>query len=103
MMILNLLSHILVFACILWGMFTLFALSEKQFKKTQTSRWHKLTQSPKRYKQLAWLCFFAAGAILIVLYGSSVGFISWWIFATPITFALILSVNDLKQKSANKR
>ncbi|EXS22635.1 hypothetical protein J658_2571 [Acinetobacter baumannii 573719] len=38
------------------------------------------------------LCAF----ILIHHYKFSIGFVSWWIFATPLTFLLILLVNPLK-------
>ncbi|KHF77788.1 hypothetical protein PJ15_0844 [Acinetobacter sp. neg1] len=47
-------------------------------------------------KVLAYLCFLLAGSLLCLEYGSSIGFVSWWIFATPVTFLLVLWVNELK-------
>ncbi|EXD37808.1 hypothetical protein J500_0265 [Acinetobacter sp. 479375] len=40
--------------------------------------------------------------MFIAAYGTSIGFVSWWLFATPLVFALILYLNDLKPK-ADKR
>ena len=34
--------------------------------------------------------------LLCLEYGSAIGFVSWWLFATPITFLLVLWVNELK-------
>jgi hypothetical protein len=34
--------------------------------------------------------------LLCLEYGNAIGFVSWWLFATPITFLLVLWVNELK-------
>ena len=39
-----------------------------------------------------------AAAIFIKKFGISIGFISWWLFASPVILFLILLMNDLKQK-----
>jgi len=75
------------------GMLLLYKCSAKQISKIKQ-------QAFIRYKTqlrvLAYLCFLIAGSLLCFAYGSSIGFISWWIFATPVTFLLVLSVNELK-------
>ncbi|USA54377.1 DUF1634 domain-containing protein [Acinetobacter sp. C32I] len=75
------------------GMLLLYKCSAKQISKTKQ-------QAFIRYKTqlrvLAYICFLIAGSLLCLEYGSSIGFISWWIFATPVTFVLVVSVNELK-------
>ncbi|OEY94671.1 DUF1634 domain-containing protein [Acinetobacter proteolyticus] len=75
------------------GMLLLYKCSAKQISKAKQ-------QAFIRYKTqlrvLAYICFLIAGSLLCLEYGSSIGFISWWIFATPVTFLLVLSVNELK-------
>ncbi|ENW92201.1 hypothetical protein [Acinetobacter dispersus] len=75
------------------GMLLLYKCSAKQISKAKQ-------QAFIRYKTqlrvLAYICFLIAGSLLCLEYGSSIGFISWWIFATPVTFILVLSVNELK-------
>ena len=75
------------------GMQLLYKCSSKQINKAKQ-------QAFIRYKTqlrvLAYICFLIAGSLLCLEYGSSIGFISWWIFATPVTFILVLSVNELK-------
>lgn len=75
------------------GMLLLYKCSAKQISKAKQ-------QAFIRYKTqlrvLAYICFLIAGSLLCLEYGSSIGFISWWIFATPVTFFLVLSVNELK-------
>lgn len=34
--------------------------------------------------------------LLCLEYGNAIGFVSWWLFATPITFLLVSWVNELK-------
>ncbi|ENX15395.1 hypothetical protein F895_01941 [Acinetobacter sp. CIP 64.2] len=84
-----LLSLVLIFI----GMLLLYKCSSKQINKAKQ-------QLFIRYRTIlrvvAYLCFLCAGSLLCLEYGSSIGFISWWIFATPVTFLLVLSVNELK-------
>lgn len=75
------------------GMLLLYKCSSKQINKTKQQIFiHYQTQ----LRVLAYLCLLLAGSLLCLEYGSSIGFISWWIFATPVTFLLVLSVNELK-------
>jgi len=78
---------------ILVGMLLLYKCSAKQINKTKQAffiRYQILL------KVLAYFSFLLAGSLLCLECGSSIGFISWWIFATPVTFLLILWVNELK-------
>ncbi|MFE1971414.1 DUF1634 domain-containing protein, partial [Acinetobacter baumannii] len=52
---------------------------------------------------LAFLLFALSGFILIKKYGFSIGFVSWWIFATPLTFLLILWLNPLKPSKTSSK
>ncbi len=91
------------FILILNGMYLLHLLSRKQLEKRRKSRWVWLITYKLFFKMFGVICLLIAGLILMHLYGSSIGFVSWWIFATPLVFMLILSINDLKSKSVNKR
>ncbi|KYQ83449.1 hypothetical protein AWW72_13980 [Acinetobacter sp. NRRL B-65365] len=78
---------------ILVGMLLLYKCSSKQMSKTKQQF---VIHYQIQLKVLAYLCFLLAGSLLCLEYGSSIGFISWWIFATPVTFLLVLWVNELK-------
>lgn len=93
---------VLSFTLILSGMYVLHLLSSKQFEKTRKSKWVWLTQYTKVARLLSFVSFLIAGSLLIAQYGNSIGFISWWIFATPLVFSLILWVNDVKSKPEPK-
>lgn len=75
------------------GMLLLYRCSAKQISKAKQQAFIRYKT---QLKFLAYLCFLIAGSLLCLEYGSSIGFISWWIFATPVTFILVLSVNELK-------
>jgi hypothetical protein len=81
----------LVFTLI--GMLLLYKCSAKQISKAKLQAFIRY-KTPLRV--FAYVCFLCAGSLLCFTYGSSIGFISWWIFATPVTFLLVLSVNELK-------
>ncbi|TCB66598.1 DUF1634 domain-containing protein [Acinetobacter sp. ANC 4178] len=83
---------------ILLGLWILHLLSSKQIAKTKQSSLHILTQFPLISRCVAYLLFFSAAVVLIVHYGISIGLISWWIFASPVAFILIMYINDLKNK-----
>lgn len=78
---------------ILVGMLLLYKCSSKQISK---SKQQFVIRYQIQLKVLAYLCFLLAGSLLCLEYGSSIGFVSWWIFATPVTFLLVLWVNELK-------
>lgn len=75
------------------GMLLLYKCSAKQISKAKQQAF---ICYKTQLRFLAYLCFLIAGSLLCLEYGSSIGFISWWIFATPVTFVLVLSVNELK-------
>lgn len=75
------------------GMLLLYKCSSKQISKAKQQF---LIHYQTHLRVLAYVCFLFAGSLLCLEYGSSIGFISWWIFATPVTFILVLSVNELK-------
>ncbi|ELO6155855.1 DUF1634 domain-containing protein [Acinetobacter tandoii] len=91
------------FAFIFLGLWILHLLSSKQIAKTKQSSLHVLTQFPFISRCLAYLLFLSAAAVLIAHYGISIGFVSWWIFASPLSFLLIMCINDLKKSSVKKR
>ncbi|QNX32230.1 DUF1634 domain-containing protein [Acinetobacter seifertii] len=88
---------IIVFILTVLGMYLLFISTEKYRSPKSTGYFKSLAQ--KYYSLLrisAYLLFVLSGFILIKKNGLSIGFVSWWIFATPLTFALILLINPLK-------
>ncbi|MCH7313168.1 DUF1634 domain-containing protein [Acinetobacter sp. ANC 3882] len=84
---------ILSLVLILIGMLLLYKCSSKQINKTKQPLFIRYQT---HLKVLAYVFFLLAGSLLCLKYGSSIGFISWWIFATPVTFLLVLWVNELK-------
>ncbi|WP_109441161.1 DUF1634 domain-containing protein [Acinetobacter haemolyticus] len=80
---------------VLIGMFILYECSDKRLSKSPYR--HQINSFRFILRLAAFCVFLIAGALLCWEYGRSIGFISWWIFATPITFFLILWVNPLKQ------
>lgn len=75
------------------GMLLLYKCSAKQITKAKQQAFIRFKT---QLRVLAYVCFLIAGSLLCFTYGSSIGFISWWIFATPVTFLLVLWVNELK-------
>ncbi|MCH7378663.1 MULTISPECIES: hypothetical protein [Acinetobacter] len=75
------------------GMLLLYKCSAKQISKAKQQ---VFIRYKAQLRVLAYICFLIAGSLLCFTFGSSIGFISWWIFATPVTFVLVLSVNELK-------
>ncbi|MFV5262633.1 DUF1634 domain-containing protein [Acinetobacter courvalinii] len=75
------------------GMLLLYKCSAKQISKAKQQ---VFIRYKTQLRVLAYACFLIAGSLLCLTYGSSIGFISWWIFATPVTFLLVLWVNELK-------
>ena len=84
--------------CILLGMWCLHLISSKQIEKTKQSQWRFLTHYPQYSRSIAYILFLIAAAIFIAIFGISIGFISWWLFASPVILFLILLINDLKPK-----
>ena len=78
------------------GMFLLYRSSAKQINKAKATQQQFLKRFKTQISISAFVCFLVAVSLLCLKYGNSVGFISWWIFATPVTFMLVLLVNELK-------
>lgn len=88
---------IFVFTLTVLGMYLLFISSEKYRSPKSTGYFKFLAQKSHSLLRIsAYLLFVLSGFILIKKNGLSIGFVSWWIFATPLTFALILLINPLK-------
>ncbi|RUP39203.1 MAG: DUF1634 domain-containing protein [Acinetobacter sp.] len=77
-------------------MFLLYRSSAKQITKAKVTQQQFLKRFKTQISISAFVCFLVAVSLLCLKYGNSVGFISWWIFATPVTFMLVLLVNELK-------
>lgn len=77
-------------------MFLLYRSSAKQITKAKATQQQFLKRFKTQISISAFVCFLIAVSLLCLKYGNSVGFISWWIFATPVTFMLVLLVNELK-------
>lgn len=87
-----LLSLILIFL----GIGGLYRISEKQIKKTRLSKWSMLAMYPQTTRFVSLLLLILAVFILVQKEGFSIGFISFWIFSTPLIFIIILYMNELK-------
>ncbi|PJF02843.1 DUF1634 domain-containing protein [Acinetobacter seifertii] len=88
---------IIVFTLTVLGMYLLFISSEKYRSPKSTGYFKTLAQKSHSLLRIsACLLFVLSGFILIRKNGLSIGFVSWWIFASPLTFALILLINPLK-------
>lgn len=87
----------IAFILILVGMYLLFMASEKYRSPKSTGHFKSLAQKYyQHFKIAAFILFVLCAHILIRHYNFSIGFVSWWIFATPLTFCLILLLNPLK-------
>ena len=89
---------ILIFTLLICAMFGLYLISEKQITKTQKSRWAWCAKNTGMVRLVSMLLIITATVLCSDQYGSSIGFISLWIFLTPLIFGLILYINDLKPK-----
>jgi hypothetical protein len=68
--------------------------SEKQQKKVLKSKLHIFAKHARTCKFIASFLFIIALAILFYIYDLSIGFISVWVFATPIFLSIIFAKND---------
>lgn len=93
---------ILIGLLILIACYILFLVSSKQRAKTQKSRWYKCAEHYNICRYSAFGLLLIALILLIQQTGRGVGSISLFVFATPILFALVLSINDLKAKNPSK-
>ncbi|SDC04729.1 hypothetical protein [Acinetobacter boissieri] len=91
---------IIIFA---WAMsyfsfYLLYLSSDKQKKIVSVSKLAIIAQKPRVFKALAFGLFFTTFILLSQHYSYSVAFFSFWIFATPLIFLLVLRNNQLKSK-----
>ncbi|RGD90589.1 hypothetical protein [Acinetobacter sp. SWAC57] len=82
--------------------YILFLVSEKQRPKTHKSRWSKCAEHYQICRYFAFAVLAVALTLLIQYTGRGVGSVSFFIFASPILFILILCINDLKPKKTTK-
>ncbi|MDS7944914.1 DUF1634 domain-containing protein [Acinetobacter sp. V110_1] len=95
---------IFVFVLTLLGMYLLFISSEKHRSPKSTGHFKSLAQKYyPLFRISAFLLFALSGFLLIKKYGFSIGFVSWWIFATPLTFLLILWLNRLRASRSSSK
>ncbi|OTG63546.1 hypothetical protein B9T25_13705 [Acinetobacter sp. ANC 4470] len=86
------------FLFILCAVYGLYQISEKQMKRTLQSKWSFLAHYPQITKAISFLFMFISTLLLIQQTGSSIGFISFWVFSSPLIFIFILYINELKPK-----
>lgn len=81
----------------LLGMYFLYISSEKYRAPKSTGYFKSVSQKYYLlFRACAFVLFALCVCILIQKFGFSVGFVSWWIIAAPLTFILILLINPLK-------
>ena len=78
------------------GIGGLYRISEKQIKKTRLSKWSMLALYPQTTRIVSLLLLLLAVFIFVQKEGVSIGFVSFWIFSTPLIFIFILYMNELK-------
>lgn len=92
---LHFILHLLSFVLLIAAMFGFYLLSNKQRCVTQNSRWRWILQQPKRNQRICIGFCVLSALCLMWVYGVTVGFVSWWIFATPLLFILIFKLNQV--------
>ncbi len=93
-----------VFILTLLGMYLLFISAEKYRSSKSTDHFKSLAQKILSIvKDIGLFTICVERVYSHQKYGFSIGFVSWWIFATPLTFLLILWLNPLRAlKSSSK-
>lgn len=89
---------LLSFLFILSAIYGLYQVSEKQMKKTLQSKWALLAQHPRIVRVISLLLLIIATVLIIQEDGYSIGFVSFWIFSSPLIFIFILYINELSTK-----
>ena len=84
------------FLVIVIAMSGLYLCGERQIRKTLQGRWAYFAKHAKTTRCVAYGLLCLAGLGCIQHFGFPIGFVSFWIFATPIIFMLIIYINDLK-------
>jgi len=86
------------FIFILCAIYGLYHVSEKKLKQTMQSKWSFLALYPQTTRFICLMLMLLSTLLLIQHTSSSIGFISFWIFATPLIFFFILYINELRAK-----
>ncbi|MBF7691849.1 DUF1634 domain-containing protein [Acinetobacter pollinis] len=86
---------LIVFLGIYIGFYFLFLLNHK--KQKPSFAW--VYKYPKGFKLISITLFLLSFYLLVLRYGISVAFVSWWVFATPTILLLILLNNPMRAKS----
>ena len=86
------------FLFILCAVYALYRISEKQIRKTLQSKWALLAYHPRMVRVISLLMLVIATVLIIQEEGYSIGFISFWVFSSPLIFIFILYINELKPK-----
>ena len=81
---------LIILSFISLGCLILYAVSNKQVKRTQQSKYAVLAIHIPYTKLIALILFTLAFVLLSFKFGWSVGFVSFWILLSPILFILIL-------------
>jgi len=89
----------IAFNFILIACFSLYLVSKKQIAKTIKSRWAILAKQVKIVRFIAILLILIAFGCFSHYFGNSIAVVALCIFSTPVIFAIILLVNDLKPKN----
>lgn len=88
----------LSFVFILCAVYGLYRVSEKQMKKTLQSKWALLAHHPRIVRVISLVLLVIATVLIIQEDGYSIGFISFWVFSSPLIFIFILYINQLSAK-----
>ena len=88
----------LSFIFILCAVYGLYRVSEKQMKKTLQSKWALLAHHPRIVRVISLVLLVITTVLIIQEDGYSIGFVSFWIFSSPLIFIFILYINELSTK-----
>ncbi|OTG93631.1 hypothetical protein B9T24_14275 [Acinetobacter sp. ANC 4654] len=91
----NILFSFLFILCAVYG---LYRVSEKQIRKTLQSKWALLAYHPRIVRVICLFLLVIATLLIIQEDGYSIGFISFWVFSSPLIFIFILYINELSAK-----
>lgn len=91
--------HIILFIMatlfIFFALFGFYYSSEKNYKKTITTRYAFIAKHPFITKITSCLLLFFAWLLLTYLFNFPIAFVFLWIVMTPISFFIILLKNEL--------
>ena len=80
--------------CCLWPISGQWKTNEK----TLQSKWGLLAHHPRIVRVISLLLLVIATVLIIQEDGYSIGFVSFWVFSSPLIFIFILYINQLSAK-----